>query len=76
MAAVFCPSVPSVPAIGSDLEVHEVLVFSDGLESTEGVVLILETDVDEVIAVAPTDDGSGLRPAAEWLELGEGSQIP
>ena len=66
----------SVSAVGSDLEIHEVLVCSDCLESTEGVVLVLETDVDEVIAVAPSDDGSSLRPAAEWLELGEGSQIP
>ena len=66
----------SVSAIGSNLEVHEVLVFGDSLESTEGVILVLETDVHEVIAVSTTDDWSGVRPGAERFELGEGSQIP
>ena len=73
MAAVFSLL---VSAIGSNLEVHEVLVVGDSLESTEGIILVLETDVHEVIAVSTTDDWSGVRPGAERFELGEGSQIP
>ena len=64
------------PAVGSHLEVREILVLRYALKSPEGVILVLETDEDNVVTVPTADDGSRLRPRAEGFELGQSSQIP
>ena len=58
------------------MELRKVLVFCDPPESTEGLVLVLVTDVHEVVAAATADDGSGLWSGAERCKLSEGSQVP
>ena len=66
----------SVSAVGSNLELLELLVLCDFLESTEGLILVLVTDVHDVVAVTTADDGSGLWSGAERFKLDEGSQKP
>ena len=63
-------------AVGSHLKVRELLVLSNSLKSPESVILVLETDEDNVVTVTTADDRSGLRPGAEGFALGQGSQIP
>ena len=66
----------SVSAVGSNLELLELLVLGDFLESTEGLILVLVTDVHDVVAVTTADDGSGRWSGAERFKLDESSQKP